>query len=240
MSSEQSEPGIENPPAPDEELPPPPPPPEETESQVPPEDAWKENYEDFVEPEEKPKHRKKRRSHWGAIAFTVIVIVILIAWTWASPSVMDPVGDTYVRGESAYATWGNYTGYVKTYAGNTTWGVALSGHSTSAGNRTIDVYVLITKISENTSNWWFVGTAIKLQNVSVFLEDGTYLESMTNSSDLGFGRTARVPVSFDSPGNYSLYVYVKFLVYGVMRIGFIPAKVVSVQKVYLDFPIAVT
>jgi hypothetical protein len=63
---------------------------------------------------------------------------------------------------------------------------------------------------------------------------------MTNSSDLGFGKTARVPVSFDSPGNYSLYVSVKFLVYGVMRIGFIPVKAVSVQQVFLDSPIEVT
>jgi hypothetical protein len=238
LSSNQKEPGNDELPPPPEETPPPPPP-EEEKAEVGSSDAWKESYEDLVEPEEAPKPAKKRFRHWGAVVVTVIVIVILLAWTLASPPVMDEVGDTYVRHESAYAEWGNYTGYTKTYAGNTTWGVSLSGHFTSAGNRSLELDVLITKVSEMVSNGLFIGTAIDIRNVSAFLDDGTFLASMANETDLGFGRLARIPISFSDVGSQSVYVTVKFVVYGDMRIGFIPSRAVTVQKVYMDVPVEV-
>ena len=223
-----------------DELPPPPPPDEEpTYEGKSSEDIWKEDYDDLVEPEkERPKEKKSR--HWGAMIITVAIIVILLGWTLASPDVLNPVGDRYTQAESSYARWGNYTGDVKSWAGNTTWGVSLSGHSLAADNRSVQIDVLVTKAREMPSNWFLVGTAMELRNVSVYTSNGTWLASMSNQTDLGFGVLASVSVSFASAGEYDLYVTVKFLVYEDMRIGFLPLRMVNVQAVYLEPTINVT
>lgn len=229
-------------PAPSEEPPPPPPdaePPETVPAEKKPaEDIWKDDYEEFVEAEETPKPKRRKSNHWGAIIFTAAVIVFIVVWTIASPRVMDEVSGTYVD-SPAYASWGNYTGSRDIWAGNMTWGVSVSGHQTSSGNRSIALDVLITKVYEKPGNWFFRGTAIQLRNVSVYTTEGTYLASMTNKSDLGFGISAHVPITFADTGNYSMYVTAKFLVYEVMRIGFIPLETVNIEAVYLNFPVEV-
>jgi hypothetical protein len=241
LSSEKPEPEVEDVPPPAEEEPPPPPTPEEPPEpeQKPSEDVWKENYEEFVEVEEAPPPKRKKFRHWGAVITTLVIIIILVVWTLASPSVMDPVGDTYI-GSDTYASWGNYTGSRDIWAGSVTWGLSISGHNTSAGNRSIELNVLLTKVHEKPGNWFFGGLGIELRNVSVFADDGTFLGSMTAKRDLGFGISATVPVTFPSTGVYELYVTAKFLEYEVMRIGYIPLEMVKVPPVYLDFPVAVT
>ncbi len=212
---------------------------EETAEPPPPEDEYPKEYEEFVEaPEEPPRPRRKKRP-WGSIIIVVAIVVVLLAWTLLSPKVMPEVGDTYTDSQS-YASWGNYTGHRDIWAGNMTWGVSVSGYAVAAGNREIVVDVLVTKIQEGPGNWFFRGTDIALRNVSVFDEDGTFLGTMSNHTDLGFGVLAKVPVSFDTNGTYDLYVTVKFLVYEVMRIGFFPLEMVNVQKVFLDVPVVVT
>lgn len=229
---------------PPEELPPPPPPdaeppPPEKQHEAPPsEDAWEEAYDELIEPDEKPKRRKKKFRHWGAVIVTVGVIIFLVAWTLVSPDVLNPVGDAYTDSPT-YARWGSYNGTRDIWAGETTWGVSVSGRATSAGNRSIQVDVLITKVSENPGNWFFRGTGIELRNVSLFTEDGTYIASMSNQSDLGFGISASIPATFASAGVYELYVTVRFLVNEVMRIGFLPLETVNIQAVYLNLPIVV-
>jgi len=116
----------------------------------------------------------------------------------------------------------------------------LSGHSLAADNRSVQIDVLVTKAREMPSNWFLVGTAMELRNVSVYTSNGTWLASMSNQTDLGFGVLASVSVSFASAGEYDLYVTVKFLVYEDMRIGFLPLRMVNVQAVYLEPTINVT
>lgn len=200
-------------------------------------EAFIEDYEEYIEPEKPQRPRKKLPV--VPIIVTVAIVLVLVSWTLLSPEIMPEVGGTYIESPT-YAGWGNYTGYRDIWAGNTTWGVAISGHATAAGNRQIEVNVLITKVFERPGNWFFRGTAISLRNVSVFADDGTFLGSMSNSTNLGFGVLATVPVSFAANGTYDLYVTAKFLVYEVMRLGFVPLEMVNVQQVYLDVPVVVT
>jgi hypothetical protein len=220
--------------------PPPPPPDEQMPPKGPPEDVWKEDYEGLITPEKPP--RKPRHIPWGGIVLTAAIIIFLVSWTVLSPEVMPQEGDTYTS-SPVHASWGNYTGYRDIWAGNMTWGVSISGHATSQGNESVELTVLITKVYERTGNWFFRGTAIDLRNVSVFmgsLDNATYLASMSNKTDKGYGVAAEVPVTFPGPGVYELFVSAKFMVYEVMRIGFIPLESVLVEAVYLDFQIVVS
>jgi hypothetical protein len=88
--------------------------------------------------------------------------------------------------------------------------------------------VLVTKVYERPGNWFFRGTSVDLKNVSLFKSDGTYLASMSNSSDLGYGVSATLSFNFTESGTYELSVYVKFMVYEMMRIGFMPLETVQV------------
>ena len=206
------------------------------------ENVWKEDYDDLVTPEETPKPVKRTKMPWGAILITLLLILMLILWTIFSPNIMPQEGDTYTSSPT-HASWGNYTGYLDIWAGNTSWGVSVSGHATSSGNRSIELKVLVTKVSERPGNWFFRGTAISLRNVSVFIgpsDNATFLASMSNHTELEYGVLATVSAVFSGPGTYQLVVKVRFLVYEVMRIGFIPLESVNVYPVFIDSPVVVT
>src|SRR5512136_2067506 len=214
-----------------EEPPPPPPPPEpetkapDASAQKPSEEAWKEDYDEMITPEKPTKPQKKR--HWGGIIVVAIVLILLLVWTILSPDVMPQESDKYTTSPT-YANLGNYTGYRHIWAGNMTWGISIRGPTSVVAGTPMVITVLVTKIYEQPGNWFFRGTSVDLKNVSVFKLDGTYLASMSNSTDLGFGVSATVNLNITQSGNCSLYVYVKFTVYEMMRIGFMPLETVQV------------
>ncbi len=206
------------------------------------EDVWKEDYEELIEPEEPQPFRRDKPLPWVGILMTVAVVILLVAWTVMSPGILPQQGDTYTK-STIHASWGNYTGYRDIWAGNMTWGVSVSGHSTSAGNQSVDITVLVTKVYERTGNWFFRGTAISLRNVSVYtgsLDNATFLASMANTTKHDYGTSAKIPVTFAGPGVYELLIKVRFTVYEVMRIGFIPLETVNVYPVYVDLPVVVS
>jgi hypothetical protein len=209
----------------------------------PEEDVWKEDYEELIEPEKRPKPRGHRKTPWGAILTTLAIVVALVVWTLLSPGVMPQQGDIYTRGSSIHASWGNYTGYRDIWVGNTTWGVSVSGHATSAGNQSVEITVLVTKVNERPSNWFFRGTAISLRNVSVYAgaeDNATFLASMTNVTEHDYGISVTLPATFGDPGIYEIFIKVRFMVYEVMRIGFIPLESVNVPPFYLDSEVVVS
>ena len=217
-----------------------PPPPESEE--LPPEEAWLEEFEEEIIEPEKPVKRKKRRRGYGKFIVLAIVLIILLAWTVLSPDVMPQVGDVYTASE-AYANLGNFTGYRDMWAGNMTWGLSIRGpNSTQAGGE-LDIYVLITKVYEDPGNPFFKGTWFTLENVSVFLDDGSdegvYLASMANYTSLDYGMDAMVPLTFSVAGSYDLMVHAKITVYMDMWIGFLPLESVNMNRVFLDEPIVV-
>jgi len=227
----KQEPGADKP---AETAEPPPPPPEESEK--PAEDVWKEDYDELVEPEKPLKSRKP--AHWGGIIVVVAIILIIVVWTIMSPKILPAQADTYIS-HPTYASLGDFTGYRDIWAGNTTWGLSISGPANGIVNEQMQFMVLLTKVYEKPGNWFLRGTAIELRNVSIFLEDGTYLGSMTNHTEHGFGVSATVPVTFTSAGSFDLYVHAKFLVYEVMRIGFIPLEMVNIPVADFGLPIEV-
>jgi hypothetical protein len=212
------------------EIPPPPP----DEQDAAPETVWEEDYDELVEPEEPVKQKKK--GHWGGIIVVIVVILILVIWTIMSPKILPAQGETYIR-SPAYASLGDFTGYRDIWAGNTSWGVSISGPANGAVNQPMQFMVLLTKISEKPGNWFLRGTSMDLRNVSIHLMDGTFLGAMTNQTDLGFGISATVPVTFTSPGSFELYIHAKFLVLEVMRIGFIPLEMVDIPEADFDITI---
>ena len=207
----------------------------------PEEDVWKEDYEELIEHEKPPAPHGHRTMPWVGILITLAIVIALVAWTVLSPGVMPQQGDTYT-GSPTHASWGNYTGYRDIWAGNMTWGASVSGHATSAGNRSVEITVLITKVFEKPGNWFFRGTAISLENVSAYigtLDNATFLASMNSTTEHDYGISATIPVSFAGPGVYDVFVKVRFMVYEVMRIGFIPLESVNMRAVYLDSPVVV-
>jgi hypothetical protein len=206
------------------------------------EDVWKENYEELIKPEKRPTPRGHRRMPWVGILTTLAIVVALVVWTILSPGVMPQQGDTYTK-SPIHASWGNYTGYMVTWAGNMTWGASVSGHATSAGNRSVEITVLVTKVFERPGNWFFRGTAVSLKNVSAYigsLDNAIFLASMNSTTEHDYGVSATIPVSFAGPGVYDVFITVRFMVYEVMRIGFIPLKSVNMLAVYLDSPVVVS
>lgn len=209
---------------------------------MPEQDIWREDYEGLIEPEKPSKPRHGGKVPLGGITITLVLVVLLVAWTILSPSIMPQQGDTYTR-SPIHASWANYTGYRDIWAGNMTWGVSVSGHATSAGNLSVEITVLVTKVYERPGNWFFKGTAISLKNVSVYtgsLDNATLLASMTSATEHDYGVSATVPVTFGGPGVYEILIKVRFMVYEVMRIGFIPLESVNVYPVYLDSPVVVS
>lgn len=248
--SSQEQPSEETTKADAEQAPPPPAEEQEEPRETPPapegeeepslDRMWDEAYEELVTAEPPPeKSRRKHFSHWGAVTALTVILVLLLLWTILSPQVLGPVGYTYVN-DGHYASLGNYTGSRDLWAGSTTWGVSIRSISSAPGNASMDLGVLITKISESTGNWFFRGTGITPKNISAYDESGTFLGAMTNHSDLGYGVFAYLPIEFPGPGPYWVYVKVKFLVSEVMRIGFLPLETVVVEKVWLDYQIHVS
>jgi len=206
------------------------------------EDVWKEDYEELIEPEKQPTPRRRKKMPLGAILTTLAIVIALVAWTILSPGIMPQQGDTYTN-SPIHASWGNYTGYRDIWAGNMTWGASVSGHATSAGNRSVEITVLVTKVFERPGNWFFRGTAISLKNASVYigsLDNATFLASMNSTTEHDYGDSATIAVSFAGPGVYDVFVKVRFMVYEVMRIGFIPLESVNMRAVYLDSPVVVS
>ncbi len=219
--------------APDEN----PPPPAEQGEKGP----FDESYEEVMEPEEKetqkpPKPKKNR--HIVGIITLIVIIVFLVLWTAISPKVMAPVGRTYLESPT-YANLGNFTGTRSIWAGTTTWGVSVSGSDSFHTGETAAFFVLITKVSETTGNFFFRGTAIVITNVSIYKADGTYMGGIAEKTSYPYGKQAVVHTTFPAVGTYDLYITAKFTVYEVMRIGYFPLESVNVVKVQLE-PIEVS
>jgi len=228
------------------EEPPPPPADELPEGEIPPlDEAFKEDYDELVVTEEPVKPRRKKKRRYGGIIALVVVIIILVVWTFISPDVLPETGTAYTESPT-YSNLGHFIGYRDIWAGNMSWGLCFSGPATASVDEVIEVKVLFVKISEEAGNFFFVGASISLRNVSIFIDDGlngTYLASMTNVTDLGYGISATLRFSFDAPGTYSLYLHWKFLVNQVMRIGYIPLEMLTTDPqhpTYLDVAIEVT
>lgn len=204
------------------------------------EDMWKEDYEEHIdaEPEPAPRPKRKRKGQ-VSIVLLLVVIAVLILWTLFSPPVMPQSGEVYTSSQH-YANLGSFIGYRDIWAGNMTWGLSIGGNATVQAGAVLNITVLVTKVYERPGNWFLRGSAISLRNVSVFTDDGVFVGEMSNWTDAGFGQIATVPLVFSEPGNYSLFVYAKFLVYMDMRIGFLPLEAVEIQRAYLDVPIVVT
>jgi hypothetical protein len=213
----------------DRGLPPPPPPEEEELAPKPERDEWAEDYEEHIDAQESPPRKPKKRRKWGGVIVLTVIVIFLIIWTLLSPKVIPQSGDTYLRSDE-YASLSGYSGNVDTYAGNATWAVSVGGEDSTSVGVQLNLTVLVTKVFEKTSSFWFRGTGIELQNASVYDEDGTFLAKMSDEENTGFGPLATVPVSFDETGDHELYAYVKFLVYADMRIGFLPVKAVEIES----------
>lgn len=214
-------------------------PPPEAEEEVSLDRMWEEAYEELIVPEPPPRRKKRPSRHWGRVVAISMVLIFLLLWTLLSPHVLGPVGETYVR-HPEYAAWGNHTGTTDFWAGSTTWGISLRCIAAGEGNATLDLGVLVTKVSETTVNWFLRGTGIELRNVSAYDENGTFLGAMTNHTDLGYGVLAYLPVEFAESGSYLVFVKVRFIVSEVMRLGFLPMKAVQAEQVWVDFPIHVS
>jgi hypothetical protein len=147
---------------------------------------------------------------------------------------MSIAGDTYVK-SSQWASLGNYTGTRDIYwlghgihVVNTTWGISINGTSTMNVGEPSDIRVLVTKVDESSGNFWFRGTAITLKNVSLYDSDGAFHGAMASRTDNGFGPIGTIHAVFDSAGDYSCHVFVRFTVYVDMRLGFIPMEEVEI------------
>jgi hypothetical protein len=127
---------------------------------------------------------------------------------------------------------------VDTYAGNATWAVSIAlvgGSDHAVPGEHINVTVLLTKVAERPSNFWFIGFGVQMKNVSILDGNGSYLAKMTNSSDFGFGPIATISLTVpqDQPhlSHWDLVAYVRFLMLADMRIGFLPVLDVEITPV---------
>jgi hypothetical protein len=207
----------------------------------PKEGAWKEDYDDVIEPSEEEKSEaeldtspkeKPKKKHWVGIITVIVIIVLLLLWTFLSPKVMSPQGSTYVDSPK-YASLGNFTGARNIWTGDVSWGVSVSRPDNVTAGNPVEVKVLVTKISESPSNFFFRGIGISITNCTLWDLNGTYIAKFSSVQDLGFGKMAIINATLPV-GNNSLYVSVKFTEYEVMRLGFIPLENVLVEKVFLS------
>lgn len=217
-----------------EEQPVPAPEPEEAEEPVsapeePP--SAEEEYEELIVPEKPIKPRKKRK-HVGAYITVAVILIILVAWTLASPKLLAAQGRTYVD-SGYYANLGDFAGYHKNWAANTTWGISVRGEDNVTVNETFTISILITKVSEKPNNFWFRGTAIAITNMSVLDEDNRTIALLNNKSDPGYGKEGTLVLSLSTLGDHTLKVKAQFLVYVDMRIGFLPVEKIDLQPLEL-------
>lgn len=247
----ESEPEVEAPaeePPPEEPAPPEPAPEAPAEEEwLEPGEEWIEEYEEELEPEEQkePKKPAKQRHVVGPIVLAVIV-VILILWTFYSPKVMSVAGNTYIS-SGTYASLGSETFAMDVGiaadlvdAGSVVWGISINGSDTATAGSSTLFRITVSKVSEKPSNFFFRGTAVKLDEVSLYEDDGTYLGTMSEQTETRLAITASVSVTFDEPGEHELKVYVRFTVYEVMRIGYLPCQDVELKDIGLERAILVS
>ena len=200
-----------------------------------------EEYEELIEPEKPQKPRKKTR-HLGAVITVIVVLVILILWTVFTPKLLPVEGTIYVD-SNAYANLGSFNETLKSWAATTNWGISVSSPdanvtadrtATVPANQTIIIMVLVSKVSERPSNFWFRGTAVSITNMTIIDSDtGVIVSTMANKSRLGYGAVATLKFSLE-PGHYNLSLTGQFLVYVGMRIGFLPVEKISLEPFELE------
>ena len=209
-----------------------------------PQEMWIEEYEREGRPRKPGKQRTEPR-HMGRWVALAAVVLFLVVWTLVSPQVMTATGTTYLESDD-YSDLGSDTGLqdIRVMAslvstGDTTWGVSVSGDANATVEETAVFQVTVVKVSEETRNFWFMGTDISVRNVSLYMEDDTLVGWMHEKEERGNMSVAQVHALFDDTGVYDCYVVVKFSVYEIMRIGFLPADKVS-MKVWLSDSIVVS
>ncbi|MBU1159511.1 MAG: hypothetical protein KKE24_09290 [Candidatus Thermoplasmatota archaeon] len=204
--------------------------------------------EEWMEEYEAEKNTKKPRGkipHLLGISIAVAIVIMLVIWTLLSPQVLPTSGETYLRSPT-YANLGNYSGDLdirwllnSVHVADTTWGVSIAGSPQVSSGDVVTFDVLITKVNEEMKNPWFVGTSIKVKDAAMFTEDGTQVGTMVGRSSERFGTIAEIEATFDSPGNYTCYVYTEITIYGKMLVGYVPVKVLRMTA-YLDADMIVT
>lgn len=234
-----------------------PPPPEPSDSEVAvveesppafdgdPQEMWIEEYEREGRPPRKPKKERKKPRHLGRWIALGVIIVILVVWTLISPPVMSVVGNMYVD-SAEHSNLGSEVAEqdVQIIAslfsvGTTTWGVSVGGDSNATVDEDAVFEVMITKVSEGSGGFWFMGTEISLRNVSLYLEDDTLVGWMTHKDELDNMSLGYVHAAFPETGVHDCHIVLRFSVYEVMRIGFLPADKVT-MTVYLSDSIIVS
>lgn len=206
---------------------------------TPPEEEWIEEYEEEQYSVAKPKKKKRP---WASIVAVSFIIVFMVVWTVLAPPVLAQAGTTYVASNTSYANLGNYTGERDIFwlggsihVGRTVWGVSVSGPTDVTAGEATSFYVLITKVEEESSGFWFRGTSVDLDVSALYDDDGNELGQMVNKTKLEFGPLARISATFDSPGEYECHVHVVFRVYESMRIGFLPLEDVDISAEFSEF-----
>ncbi len=201
--------------------------------------------EEWMEEYEAEKKPRKKIPHLLGISIAVAIVLMMVIWTLLSPQVLPVSGETYLR-SSTYANLGNYSGDLDirwllnaVHVADTTWGVSIAGSPEAVTGTVVTFDVLITKVNEDMKNPWFVGTSIKLKDAALFTEDGTQVGTMVGRSSERFGTLAEIEATFDSPGNYTCYVYTEITIYGKMLVGYVPVKVLRMTA-YLDAALVVT
>ena len=241
----------------EENAPEPPPPPDDaeveevlTEEPRPefdgdPQEMWIEEYEREGRPPRKPKKERTKPRHIGRWIVQAAVIVILVVWTLVSPPVMSVVGNAYVDSSEHSNLGGEVADQdVRIIAslfsvGTTTWGVCIAGETNATVGIDAVFEVMVTKVSEEPGDFWFMGTEISLRNVSMYLEDDTLIGWMTEKDELSDMSLGYVHATFPENDTYDCYMVLRFSVYEVMRIGFLPADKVT-MTIYLTESIAVS
>lgn len=192
-----------------------------------PGEEWIEEYES----EQRDMRPRKRLSHPIGIAMTVTLVLVLVLWTLLSPQVLPVAGTQYVD-SPVHANLGSFSGDLEirwllnmVLVADTTWGVSVSGDRNVTAGEMAYLSVHVTKVREDMKNAWFAGTSINLKKADLFVDGGPQLGSMVSKSDETFGPLAVVGATFDSPGNYSCFVFVEIAIYGKMLVGFAPVKV---------------
>ena len=233
MSSDDEQPDVSA----DNEATPPPPEPtfdeDAPEYTGDPQEMWIEEYEREgrrVRPR-KEREAPRRVLRWIILA---VVIVILVVWTLISPSIMPTSGTTYVdSGASANLAGETFALDVRIIAslvstGSTTWAVSVAGDvNVVVGEDTI-FQAMVSKAYEDRGGFWYMGTDISLRNVSMYLENDTLVGWMTDKEELHNRSLGEVHATFAEPGVFDCYVVLRYSVYEIMRIGFLPADKVSI------------
>lgn len=200
-----------------------------------PQEMWIEEYEREGRRVKPRKEREKPRRilRWIVLA---AVIVILVVWTLISPSIMPSSGTVYIDSDET-ANLGSevFPQNVRVVAslvsvGSTTWAVSVAGDPNVVINEDVVFQVMVSKVSEESGGFWFMGTDISLRNVSFYTDDDSLIGWMTDKEELSDRSVGEVHATFTEPKPYDCYVVLRFSVYEIMRIGFIPADKVSITQ----------